>query len=68
MSQIPPFLTAVDGGLGMSSDCVIGLERLPGDTLGIVTYDQRGTALEPATTAELKNGCLGQGGCDVWFS
>jgi hypothetical protein len=37
----------------MSSDYMTGLERLVGDMLGVVTYDQRGTALQPATKAKL---------------
>jgi hypothetical protein len=55
------------GGPGMSSDYMTGLERLAGDTLGVVTYDQRGAALEPATKAKPKNGYIGQGGNCVWF-
>jgi proline iminopeptidase len=36
-------LIAVHGGPGMSSDYMVGLEKLAGAELAVVTYDQRGT-------------------------
>lgn len=36
-------LIAIHGGPGMSSDYMTSLERLAGDQLAVVTYDQRGT-------------------------
>jgi proline-specific peptidase len=50
-----PVLIAIHGGPGMSSDYMISLERLAGDQLAVVTYDQRGTGRSSSPSPDAAN-------------
>jgi pimeloyl-ACP methyl ester carboxylesterase len=48
-------LIAIHGGPGMSSDYMTSLERLAGDQLAVVTYDQRGTGRSSSPPPDVAN-------------
>ena len=51
-------LIATNGGPGLSSHDVISLEQLAGDTLAVVTCDQRGIGRSSKPVDEAANYCL----------